>query len=1302
MNPAPARRRRNRSPRRVAVAVVAATAALSAPSIASACSQDNATWLESFLDETCLQTPFTNTTLDALGGLRLATNGTPVTTSWDTDAQLTSGVTFETIPFGRVGVSTLAVNGTGAGASLGLPATLLPLSPATNSALSPATSTVPDGDHVDSPSVIKTGATSYVMYYVGLAEDGAAPVILRATSTNGKSWTRAASPNTPVLAGSPGAFDEKGVSGPHVIYDAGNAAAPYRMYYSGQGAVFGGIGYATSTDGMTWVKHTGTASPADPPVPVVEHGRGGSADSFSAGDPWVMKEGVTYKMWYTADDSNQKRIAYATSVDGVVWQKGGAVVNPGSPAIMKDDAFAPTVWKDGTTYRMMFGGFNASGSQTKLVNATSSDGISWSGFGTGLPTSGSATKFDNSNLNSPGLLDEGVAGSERYKLYYAGNTVDAYGNAHYRIGLATSGNGSSFSKYTPGGNDSVLDIAAFGTDFDARSASGLSVALTGGSGANAYVGFYSGIRGSDAVSRIGVATSTDGVSWAKVPVVTTGGNGGALFNLDPAGNTDTALDNAGAESPAVLLDGSTYNLYYTGVDVAGSSGKKRIFRISTSQDGTTKQPVHGSWTTPSAAAFDGDGSGFDADGVSHPSVIKDGTNYVVHYTGHSGASPEIGRASSASADLSSPTRAASPVVAKGASGEFDANGAKDPVVVKISASDYRMLYTGIDAAGVERLGYATSMDGSTWTKEGVVLNPSLTGFASDEVGVGGAGMLLDNLSEASATKLQVYTTMRDRSGRARGGYATTDYPTPVSAASGIPAGWATYQLGDDTTSARDWRSITRTSTGTGVGLWLSFLQPYTIAGTPAWSDFFPVTELSATETLNLLLTVKGVRWQARLSGPAGNPALDTVAIEHAPVQFHTSGSAVTKKVEPASNLVLTAWGNLTVKSETFGGGTVGGTVSVRNADTDAELIPAITLNTGGETTQSLAAINAAQNRRLKLVFNLASSGAGTPKLRSTTVSYSAVELTGPVALLSATPTSGNAPLAVNLDGSASMVPGGRTITAYNWDFDGNGTVDQTTATPTTMNTYLGGTWPAKLTITDSTGAVSPPASVTVTAADPTAPTGVAITGPVSLSKPFQLFKPLPLTWSATDAESAIRSYALYYREAPIGGAFGAPVFAFGSTTTGTSFALKAGSTYCFKVTATNGVGLATTSPERCTALPLHSYGLTAKGTWAKKSKAGHYLGRYRTAKAKGATLLRSGVTVKRLSIVATRGKGMGTVSVWIGTTKLKTIRLAATTTRKRQVIAVANFTKVRKGTVKVVVESSGKPVIIEGLAVSKM
>ncbi len=1283
--------------RRTALGLAAATAVLSGPSLAAACSQDNATYFESFLDTTCLQVPLTQTTLDALGGLRLETNGPATLKTWDTDGDFAGVVGPPAFP--RVGVSTLVTTGTGTGATLNLPTTGLPVTadPA-NPVLGPATSVVRDGDNVGGPSVVKV-ANTYVMYYTGSAEQGGPTVILRATSSNGKTWTRAALPNTAVLAPTVGSFDEEGVGAPQVHYDPADATAPYRMWYSGRGRVFGAIGYATSLDGIAWTKFTGTGTPSDPPVAVLDHGLGGSGDSFSAADPSVIKDGPVWKMWYTGDDSNRKRVNYATSVDGIVWQKGGTVLGPESPNVTanySEGAYAPVVYKVGATYNMIFSGRKFVGGgvyQTKLLSSSSSDGITWSGGSPAVNPSGANSNFDYSNLEAPTILDEGVAGTERYKLYYVGNTLDANGNGHDRVGLATSGNGGSFNKFSGGqALNSVLDIGLLGTPFDARGASGIAATATTGTGADSYVGFSSGTRGTDFLPRIGEATSADAAAWTKVPGAAIGG---AMFNLGPAAPAASAKDNQGALEPSILLDGSTYDLYYTGIDPGGVLSA--VLRTSL-QDGTTKQPTN-AWSATGTQVVAGDGSGFDASGVSHPSVIKDGATYVMHYTGRSTGVPEIGRITSAAATFAAPSRSAAAVVAKGAVGDFDEQGAKDPAVVKLAASDYRMIYTGIDADGIERLGYATSLDGAAWTKQGVILNPSRLGYAYDEVGVRPSGIMLDN----AGTALHVYTSGMDRTARQRAGHATTALP---SVTGGIPMGWATYQLGDSASVSSDFKTITRTSSGTGTDLWLSFLQPYS-GGTQFWSDYFPVTRLSATEQLNLLLTVKAIRWQARLSGPGGTPSLAKVEVDHPPVQFFTTGSATTLNVEPAVTLNLSGWGNLAVTTSALspnGGGTVGGTVSVLNADTNGVLVAPVTLTTNGTTTQSLTVINAAQNRRLKLVFNLTSDGTATPKVESATVTYTATPITEPLALFIATPTAGNAPLAVTFDASASRVPQGRTITSYSWDFDGNGVVDQVTATPAASSMYLGGTWPAKLTITDSTGVVSAPATVTVTAVDPTAPVGVAISGPASLARPFQVLKPLVLAWTGSDAESGIRSYAVTYREALIGGVFGTPVAVVTPTptATGVTFPLKPGATYCFTVTATNGVGLTTASPERCAALPMHAVTLTAKGTWAKKTKSGHYLSRYRITRVKGATLLRSGVTVKRLAIVATRGKGMGTVSVWIGTTKIKTIKLAATTTRRRQVISVTNFTKVRKGTVKITVESVGKPVIIEGLAVSKV
>ena len=466
-----------RTLRAARAAALAVACCLALPGSAWACSTDATTYFETFLDTTCLQTPLVNTQLGALGGLRLTTNGTPTSTLWDTDTQLDAGVSHESVTFPPVGTSTLARSGTGAGASLGLPTTLLPLTrDNANPVLLPSSPVALDNDSVDDPSVIKVGST-YAMYYSATAEDGSGPAVFRATSTDGKVWTRPV-PNDPVLEGTPGAFDENGVYGPDVLYQPADSAAPYKMYYSGRGRVFGGIGYATSTDGVTWTKH----SEAGTPVAVLDHGEAGSADAFGAGDPSVMQDGPTWKMWYTGDDSNKRRIAYATSTDGISWSKGGGVISPedaGVSANLEFGAFAPTVWKDGATYRMLLAGRKVvSGTtfQTKILGSTSSDGISWSGPSPELNPSGTNTNFDFSNLNAPDVLED-PGSADPFKAYYSGNTIDANGNFHTRIGLATSNNGASFSKFNGAqAGDAVLDIGTLGTDFDSREASGLSVA----------------------------------------------------------------------------------------------------------------------------------------------------------------------------------------------------------------------------------------------------------------------------------------------------------------------------------------------------------------------------------------------------------------------------------------------------------------------------------------------------------------------------------------------------------------------------------------------------------------------------------------------------------------------------------------------------------------------------------------------------------------------------------------------------------------------------------------------------------
>ena len=122
----------------------------------------------------------------------------------------------------------------------------------------------------------------------------------------------------------------------------------------------------------------------------------------------------------------------------------------------------------------------------------------------------------------------------------------------------------------------------------------------------------------------------------------------------------------------------------------------------------------------------------------------------------------------------------------------------------------------------------------------------------------------------------------------------------------------------------------------------------------------------------------------------------------------------------------------------------------------------------------------------------------------------------PQAVASASPTSGPAPLTVQFTGSGSSDPDGDPIT-YSWDLNGDGTYgDATTANPSFTYTTAG-TRQVTLRVTDSRGAssVSAPVTITVGAAN-TVPTPVIDTPSASLT--WAVGDPIGFSGHATDAQ----------------------------------------------------------------------------------------------------------------------------------------------------------------------------------------
>lgn len=138
-----------------------------------------------------------------------------------------------------------------------------------------------------------------------------------AWSRDGLRWTR--QPGGHVLLPSPGSWDENGIETVSVVKHEGT----YYLWYLGKryGPWRHQIGLATSRDGRRWVKHLSN--------PVLRPEQPFEGDTVKEPSVlWDLEEGL-FKMWYNGMRSTEQvvRVGYATSRDGVRWEKRTGPVN---------------------------------------------------------------------------------------------------------------------------------------------------------------------------------------------------------------------------------------------------------------------------------------------------------------------------------------------------------------------------------------------------------------------------------------------------------------------------------------------------------------------------------------------------------------------------------------------------------------------------------------------------------------------------------------------------------------------------------------------------------------------------------------------------------------------------------------------------------------------------------------------------------------------------------------------------------------------------------------------------------------
>ncbi len=295
--------------------------------------------------------------------------------------------------------------------------------------------------------------------------------------------------------------------------------------------------------------------------PVLTVGAAGAWDSKDIETGSVVLLNDTYRLWYSGFDGTHWKIGYALSFDGISWIKydGNPVLDTSLPSTWDDyGVYRPAVLHDGVKFHMWYTGF---GAVSQIGHATSDDGIVWlkdpanpviePGIG--------ALEWDGGGAYSPSaVFAEGI-----YRIWYTGYCS----RTGTTIGYAESPDGTAWTKY-PG--NPVIEAANKG--WEGSDVYAPSVVFDGAEYHLWYVAWRTDFPLLKmGFSRIGYATSANGLSWTKYvknPVV------------KPGWGIFTRWDGRGVSYPSVILDGDQFKMWFVGDGGWGTAHHEQIGYIT--------------------------------------------------------------------------------------------------------------------------------------------------------------------------------------------------------------------------------------------------------------------------------------------------------------------------------------------------------------------------------------------------------------------------------------------------------------------------------------------------------------------------------------------------------------------------------------------------------------------------------------------------------------------------------------------------------------------------------------------------
>jgi len=290
----------------------------------------------------------------------------------------------------------------------------------------------------------------------------------------------------------------------------------------------------------------------------------------------------------TTDDAGEPD-THCKSTGLMGFVKRGAVIDIGAEGTYDTShAYQPSVILDSGTYKCWYAGYGASA--YRILYAEGPDGINWSNHEMVIDKDVEGT-YDISHAYTPSVILDGST----YKCWYSGHD-----GSNYRTLYCEGPDGINWSNH-----QLSINIGDEGT-YDTGRAYYPSVILDG----STYKCWYTGFDGS--YLRIIYCDSADGITWTNHQMV---------IDKDVEGTYDTSH----AYQHSVILDGSTYKMWYAGE----ASGINRVL-YATSTDGKN-------WAKPVLFMDIGTEGNQDSVDLSKVSIIKDDAAYKVWYTGFSGS-----------------------------------------------------------------------------------------------------------------------------------------------------------------------------------------------------------------------------------------------------------------------------------------------------------------------------------------------------------------------------------------------------------------------------------------------------------------------------------------------------------------------------------------------------------------------------------------------------------------------------------------------------------------------------------------